>query len=539
MSTKTNKSRQVSEIVRCGKDPVYFFNKYVKIQHPVRGLIQFDTYPFQDDCIDQFIDNRFTVILKSRQLGLSTLVAAYATWMALFQRDKNILVIATKLSVAQNFIKKVKTIIRSVPNWLLLPQIVTNNKQLLEFSHGSSIKAIPTSEDAGRSEALSLLIVDEAAFVRNFDELWMGLYPTISTGGRAIILSTPNGVGGQYYELYTNAESGLNEFSAVRLPWDVHPERDQEWFDKETRNFSEKKVAQEYLCDFASSGDTFLVNSDLEHLRQSVKPPAERTGPDLNVWIWKYPLTENRYIISADVSRGDSKDYSAFHVLDVSSGEIAAEFKGKIQPDEFAVLLDEYGRKYNNALMCPENNSYGYATILKLKDLDYPMLYYRKRKGVFVGNYIPPGSTDIAGFTTSGKSRSQILTKLEEIIRNKQIKIYSSRFYEEIKTFIWKEHRAQAMRGYNDDLVMSLAIGCWLYDSSAEYSMSATSLNDAMLKAMSVKSTTYDDTPNAVKENRPYNVHRNPNEIDRKGATGSSKWGERVVIPPDLAWILK
>ena len=208
-----NKSNQIKEIIKCGKDPTYFFNSYLRIQHPVRGLIPFDTYQFQDECVDTFIENRFSIVLKSRQLGMSTLAAAYAVWLALFQKDKNILIIATKLSVAQNFISKVKIMIRSLPAWLVLPQIVTNNKQLLEFSHGSSIKAVPTSEDAGRSEALSLLIIDEAAFVRNFDELWMGLYPTISTGGRVIILSTPNGVGGQYYKLYTDAEAGLKKLS--------------------------------------------------------------------------------------------------------------------------------------------------------------------------------------------------------------------------------------------------------------------------------------------------------------------------------------
>ena len=252
--SKINKSRQISEIVKCGKNPVYFFNSYMKIQHPVKGLIKFDTYPFQDSCVETFVEERFSIILKSRQLGMSTLGAAYATWLALFQKDKNILVIATKLSVAQNFITKVKTMIRSLPAWLVLPEIVTNNKQLIEFSHGSSIKAIPTSEDAGRSEALSLLIIDEAAFVRNFDELWMGLYPTISTGGRVIILSTPNGVGGQYYKLYTDAEAGLNEFHAVRLPWDIHPERNEEWFKETTKNLSDRQISQEYLCDFASSG---------------------------------------------------------------------------------------------------------------------------------------------------------------------------------------------------------------------------------------------------------------------------------------------
>ena len=177
----TNKSRQVKEIIKCGKDPVYFFNKYLKIQHPVQGLIPFNTYPFQDDCVQDFIDHRFNIILKSRQLGLSTLTAAYATWMALFQKDKNILIIATKLSVAQNFIKKVKVMIRSVPKWLVLPTIVSNNKQLIEFSHGSSIKAIPTSDDAGRSEALSLLMSCGQDFILRYpqvDELFYSQHLT-------------------------------------------------------------------------------------------------------------------------------------------------------------------------------------------------------------------------------------------------------------------------------------------------------------------------------------------------------------------------
>ena len=267
MASLKSKQSQISEIVRCGKDPVYFMNKYLKIQHPLKGLIPFKTYEFQDDCVKEFNDYRFNIILKSRQLGLSTLVAAYAVWQSVFYKDKNVLIIATKLAVAQNFIRKVKTYIKSMPNWLLVPVVTANNKQQVEFSNGSQIKAVPTSEDAGRSEALSLLIVDEAAFVRNFDELWMGLYPTLSTGGRAILLSTPNGVGGQYHEIYTKSLRKENEFNPIKLMWDVHPERGEDWFNKETKNMSQKQVAQELLCDFASSGDTFLTNDILEKIR--------------------------------------------------------------------------------------------------------------------------------------------------------------------------------------------------------------------------------------------------------------------------------
>ena len=315
----TQKQRQIREIIKCGKNPSYFFNKYVKIQHPVRGAIPFKTFDFQDDCVEAFEEHRFNIVLKSRQLGLSTISAAYSAWLAIFHKDKNILIIATKLAVAQNFIRKVKFVIQSMPKWLLIPQIVNNNKQALEFSNGSTIKAIPTSEDAGRSEALTLLIVDEAAFVRNFDTLWTGLYPTLSTGGRAIVLSTPNGVGGQYYDLWKQAEDGENVFNPIKLAWDVHPERDDAWFEEETKNMSKKQIAQELLCDFQASGDTFLQVEDIEYIRGWIRDPIEKWGPDMGVWVWDYPLSEKKYVISADVARGDGNDYSTFHVIDTEA----------------------------------------------------------------------------------------------------------------------------------------------------------------------------------------------------------------------------
>ncbi len=485
----TSKQRQVKEIIKCGKDPVYFANKYLKVQHPTRGLVSFDTYPFQDDCLNAFIDNRFNIILKSRQLGISTLTAAYAVWLAAFYKDKNVLVIATKLSVAMNFIKKVKVAIRSMPPWLLLPEITGNNKQTVEFSNGSQIKAVPTSDDAGRSEALSLLIVDEAAFVRNFDTLWTGLYPTLSTGGRAVVLSTPNGVGGQYYDLWLKAEGGENEFNPIKLPWDVHPEHDQEWFENECKNFTKKQIAQELLCDFQASGDTFFNNSEIEKVGMSIRTPIERWGPEMGVWVWKYGLSENTYVISADVARGDSADYSTFHVIDTTESEVVAEFRGKVPPDQFAILLAEAGKRYNTALLCPENNTYGYAVIMKLRDLGYQNMYFKNERDKFNSMY-GLGEVDIAkiGFTTSGQSRGQILTKIEEVIRNGKIGIYSSRFYDEMKTFVWSGKKAQAMKGKNDDLIMSLAIGCWLYDASPKNNKYTHDLNKAMLAGFGVNS---------------------------------------------------
>jgi len=528
----TNKQRQVNEIVACGKKPVYFFNNYAKIQHPTRGLIDFKTFPFQDQCTKDFIDHRFNVVLKSRQLGLTTLSAAYAVWLAIFYKDKNILIIATKLSVAMNFIKKTKVIIKNLPKWLMLPTIMENNKQTILFSNGSQIKAIPTSDDAGRSEALSLLIVDEAAFVKNFDEVWRGLYSTLSTGGRAIVLSTPNGVGNMYHKIYTDAAEGINKFNPIKLLWDVHPERDASWFEAEAKNMTPQQIAQELMCDFAASGNTFLSANDIEYLRQNIKEPMEKWGPKAGVWVWKYGLDNRKYILSADVSRGDAADFSTFHVIDTQDSEIVCEYKGKLPPDRFALLIVEAARRYGNALVCPENNTYGYATIMKLKELDYSNLYFTHEKDRYADLY---GESNISkiGFQTTVKTRPKILAKLEEVIRNKQIKSYSSRLYEEIKTFVWKGKKPQARKGKNDDLVISLAIGIWLYDTNPGLTKQDQAIKSAMLAAFAVnKSPTVEQNPFSKKELlNPFQPVPISGDVNGKDEIEQKKF--------DLSWLLK
>ena len=480
------RNEQIAEIIKCGKDPVYFMKNYVKIQHVARGLIPFETYDFQDDCVSSFEKHRFNIVLKSRQLGLSTVTAAYATWFAIFKKDKNILVIATKLSTAVNFIKKVKIMIDGLPPWLLLTKFEPT-KQSIRFLNGSTITAIPTSPDAGRSEALSLLIVDEAAFIRDFEEIWTGLYPTLSTGGNAIIISTPNGVGGQYYRLWMGGETKQNEFNTIKLPWWVHPEHDEDWFAQETRNLSKRSVAQEFLCDFISSGDTFLQPTEVEYLRDNIKNPIEKTSYQSGLWIWRHPVEGKKYVIGADIARGDSADFSTFHIIDNETCEVVAEFMGKIPPDKLADLLFEWGRKYNDALICPEQNTFGYFTCVKLRDDGYPRLYYQGATGDLF-EYKPADPESIPGFSTQLKSRSQILAKLEELLRNKIVKIYSQRLYDQMQAFVWNGSKASAAKDSHDDLIISLAITLWLVAGGSSGSESASALAWAMLKATSVKS---------------------------------------------------
>jgi hypothetical protein len=480
---------QVKEIVTCGKNPDYFMKKYCKIQHAQKGLIPFKTYPFQDDCVRDFNEHRFNIVLKSRQLGLSTVTAMYAIWLAIFHRDKNILIIATKQAVAVNLVKKVKTALKSLPSWLMIPEIKSTTKQHVEFSNGSSIKAIPTSDDAGRSEALSLLIIDEAAFIRNFDELWTGLYSTLSTGGRAIILSTPNGMGGKYYELYTKAETGENQFHPIKLLWDVHPDRDQAWFDSETKNMSLQQAAQELMCDFVSSGETYIGAELLNKIRASVEPPIAMWGPNNDFWVWKYATAGHEYILSADVSRGDGSDFSAIQVLDKTTSEQVAEFRGKIFPDQLGNLLCEAGKMYNNGLVCPEKNTYGWTVNKTLLDLEYKNLHFKSSSDKFNASYGSESSSALAskvGFDTQGGSKDKALTKMQEWLRNDYIKIRSSRTFDELKTFVSINDKLRAMKGKNDDLVMSLAIGCWLYDGKKQDFVEKIDLDKAILSAFSV-----------------------------------------------------
>jgi hypothetical protein len=494
MAFSLSKKEIMKEIVKCGKAPEYFINTYAKITHPQKGLIPFHLYPFQRTLLNSFEDYRFNVILKARQLGISTISAAYVAWLMMFHREKNVLVIATKFNTAANLVKKVKAIIKNLPAWLRISNVEIDNRTSFVLSNGSQIKASSTSVDAGRSEALSLLVIDEAAHVEGLEDLWMGLYPTLSTGGRCIALSTPNGVGNWFHKIYMEAEEAINDFNPTKLIWDVHPDRDLSWFEKETRNMSRREIAQELECNFNMSGETVFSSEDLEAYLSKCKEPLYRTGFDRNLWMWEKVEPVKEYFISADVARGDGKDYSTALVFETNSMSVVAEYKGKITPDLFAKILYDIGLEYNNALLVVENNSVGFAVLDKLREMVYPNLYYSiKSTHEFVDEYQAENlSNAVAGFSTTSKTRPLIIAKMEEFIRNNLIKVYSTRLLAEMKTFIWNNGRAQAMRSYNDDLIMACAVGCWVRDTALAVNERSLAYDKAFLGSITKTNSTMD-----------------------------------------------
>jgi len=487
MGYKLSKEEITREILKCGRDPAYFLDNYAKITHQEKGVIPFKTFKFQKELLNDFHDHRFNIILKARQLGISTIVSGYVAWMMLFHKEKNILVMATKQATAIEIVDKVRDMVESVPNFLRIATVSVNNRTKFELSNGSKIQGTPTSKDAGRGQALSLLIIDEAAFVDDMDELWTGLLPTISTGGRCIALSTPNGVGNWFHKTYVDAESAKNNFKNSKLPWNVHPEYTQEWFANMTKNMSKREVAQEYECNFNASGETVINPVDIERIKKTVSEPKYKSWIDRNYYVWKEFENGGSYLLVADVSRGDGKDFSVFHVIDVKSMEQIAEYQGKVDPDNFARLLFDVGREYGNCMIVVENNNIGYSVITKLVDMQYPNVYYSsKSTNEYADSAIAQySSNSVPGFTTTQRTRPLIIAKLEEFIRNKLFKINSQRVLNELDTFVWVNGRPEAQKGYNDDLVMAAAIACWVRDTAVINNERNLEYSKAFLSAIS------------------------------------------------------
>jgi len=509
------------EYINCAKDPIYFMRKYVYIQNPTRGRILFQLYPFQEKVLNQFGKNQYNIVLKSRQLGISTLVAGYSLWLILFQKDKNILALATTQGTAKNLITKIRFAYDNLPVWLKVKS-VENNKLSIRLANGSQAKAVSSNSDSARSEAVSLLIIDEAAFIENIDETFASAQQTLATGGKCIALSTPNGVGNWFHQTWVKAEEKDNSFVPIKLPWRVHPERSDDWRVQQDNDLGTRMAAQECDCSFLSSGDTVFDPDHITYYEENVAiEPLERRGVDSNLWIWEYPDYSRDYILVADVARGDSADYSAFHIFDIERLVQVAEYKGKLPPKEFASLLYGIGAEYNRALLVVENASVGWATLEELLAKNYPNLYYSTRNDQLdidtYFNKVEKGD-NVPGFTTTAKTRPLIIAKGTEFFRDKSVTIRSKRLLEEIRVFVWRNGKPQSQPGYNDDLVVTYCIGMYVRDTAIRMRQQGMELTRAQLNTIS----TLNDRRHIYNQAPPPNAHFQM--TNTRGETENLNW---------------
>jgi len=513
------------EYIKCGKDPAYFMKKYCYIQHPTRGRILFNLYPFQSKVLHLFRDNQFIITLKSRQLGISTLAAAYSLWLMLFHKDKNVLALATTQATARNLVTKTMFMYDQLPKWLRI-QALEKNKLSLRLKNGSRITAKSSNADAARSEAVSLLLIDEAAFIDNIEETFTAAQQTLATGGQCMALSTPNGIGNWFHQTWEKAETGENSFLPVRLPWTVHPERNQDWREQQDKDLGPRMAGQECDCDFLASGDTVFEPDDMKFYEETYqKDPMERRGVDGNLWVWEGVDYTKSYMVVADVARGDSTDYSAFHIFDIETCTQVAEYKGKLSPKDFGNVLVGIASEYNDALLVVENANIGWATIEQILEREYRNIYYSSTSNMeSVESYMSKYERDklVPGFTMSMRTRPLVIAKMIEYIREKSVTIQSKRLMSEMRVFVWKNGKAQAQDRYNDDLLMACATALYVRDTALKLRQQGMDLARAQLSSF----TNLNARNQAVMRNVG-NQRENPYLIKTPG-------GEE-----DISWLLK
>lgn len=258
---------ELKELVLCSTNPLYFIRNYCYIQHPKKGRLPFALFPYQEELINSYNDYRFSVSLLSRQTGKSTCAAAYLLWFAMFKPDSTILVAAHKRDGAQEIMTRLRYMYESCPD-SIRAGVTAYNKGSLEFDNGSKIVAQATTENTGRGLSLSLVYLDEFAFVptRVAQEFWTSISPTLSTGGKCIITSTPNQDDDQFAQIWKAAnkrvdaygnetETGVNGFRPYLATWQQHPERDQKWADEEQQKIGDERFRREHLC---CNGETLL-----------------------------------------------------------------------------------------------------------------------------------------------------------------------------------------------------------------------------------------------------------------------------------------
>ena len=456
----------LEEFKKCKEDPVYFMCNYIQVTHPVRGLVPFKLYPFQERIVGELQENRFNILRKFRQAGCTTIASAYSLWMAVFQKHQAIVILSKGDTEATEVLDRIKVMYEELPGFLQ-PGISEDNKHTLKLMNRSVIKSRPSGKQSGRSLAGSFLIVDEAAFIESIDTIWAAVYPIISTGGRAFILSTVNGVGNWFYETYNSATESANAFTPIDIRWKEHPEyfRNTEynhlyeqmlkrtpplnvddWESVTKANMPHKQWLQEYECEFLGTGDTFMDGLILTHLAQHVSDEYYIKYNN-RMRVWKDPEPFYEYIIGVDTALGRDRDYSAFQVVNLYNGEVVAEFySNKTTIDEFSAILNSEGIYYNLATLVVERNTVGNHVVdLLYNSLEYENLWHDEK--------------GLPGFQVTVKNRDTLLSELEEAIRTNVLKINSQRTLNELNTFVITDAgKITADRGKHDDLIMSLSL---------------------------------------------------------------------------------
>ena len=518
------KEQVMLEYVKCMKDTPYALKTYLQTyDNTVSKYVPLELFPDQISLLNDYENYEENIALKYRQAGVSTVTGAWISKRLVFAKKtqpEKILIIANKLDTSMEMANKIRTFVDQWPSWVGAGFSNDKNSQKhYKLTNGSEVKAVATSKDALRGFTPTILVFDEAAFIEADGDFWAACMASLSTGGKVIVVSTPNGYDPIYYDIYDQALKGMNNFKISEMFWyrdpryskdlflvptedlvkyllnkEEHDEskhisfahidpykRDYDelssylkkgykpcstWYEKMVKKlkYDKRKINQELNCEFLGSGDNVFENTQLEYIKDNTitDPIGKLMGNSL--WMWKEPIPEHKYIMGVDVSRGDSEDFSSIQIIDFDEREQVFEYVGKIPPDALAEIAYKWGMMYNAFIVVDITGGMGITTVRKLQELGYKNLYIEGIDSTNIWSYNAKLADKIPGLNFNNK-RVQIIAAFEEYVRHK-FKIRSVRLYNEMNTFIYLNGRPDHQRGQHDDLIMGISMAIYVGESS-------------------------------------------------------------------------
>lgn len=474
---------EIAEMAKCTFDPKYFIKEYCYLQHPTKGKMKFKLFEYQERLIDVYHGYRNSISMLPRQSGKSQCAAAYLLWYAMFNPDSTILIAAHVFRGAQEIMGRIRFIYENMPNFVRAG-VVAYNRGSIEFDNGSRIVAQATTENTGRGMALTLVYLDEFAFVgpNIASEFWTSLSPTLSTGGRCIITSTPNQDNDQFAQIWKQANKNIDEFGNERdvgingfkhfiAHWNEHPDRDDKWAEEERGKIGEERFMREFELKFIAYDETLINSIFLTHMDEGSEPKF-KTGQVR----WYDDIKNDRmYIVSLDPSLGTGGDFAAIQVLSLPELSQVAEWQSNMTPiqSQVGVLrqICEFIKSNSDSEIywSVENNTIGEAALVTIQEMgeeNIPGIFLSQPKRI---GGIKKSKKYRKGFTTTHTSKLAACARLKNWVENEKLKINSKNLIRELKTFVSRGTTYKAKEGETDDLVMSLIVAIRMIEVVARY----------------------------------------------------------------------
>lgn len=476
--TKFKDETELNDFIKCcdpNTGPMYFMDNFFMIQHPTKGSMNYHPYEYQKRLIENYHNNRYSISLMPRQTGKSTSAAGYLLWYAMFVPDSTILIAAHKYTGAQEIMQRVRYAYENCPDHIKAG-VTTYNKGSLDFENGSRIVSATTTENTGRGMSITLLYLDEFAFVRPTiaTEFWTAITPTLATGGKAIITSTPNSDEDTFALIWKGANKcedefgnktdvGVNGFKAYRAYWQEHPERDEEWAAKIKAQLGEDRFRREIGCEFIIADETLIAPTTL--IEMEGVEPSFRQG---QVRWYKKPEKDKIYTIALDPAVGTGGDYAAIQIFEANSTTQVGEWKHNKTPIPEQIKLIASISKYilecteqpTNIYYSVENNSVGEGALISLQEYG---------EANIPGTFLCEPGKKRKGFTTTHKTKMAACTKFKHLLESKKMKILSHSLISELKNYIASKDSFAAKIGETDDLVASTLLTIRMIQDLGDY----------------------------------------------------------------------